>query len=46
VGFAIKFFGGFNRENPLLRDLAVISKAENEEDYVIELFSVNRLSDV
>jgi hypothetical protein len=43
VGFAIKFFGGPDRENSLLGDLAVIGKVKDKEDYVIELFSVNRL---
>jgi hypothetical protein len=45
VGFVIKFFGGPNGENPLLGDLAVIGEAEDEEDYVVELFSANRLPD-
>ena len=45
VGFAIKFFGGPNGENPLLGDLAVIGEAEDEEDYVVEPFSANRLPD-
>jgi hypothetical protein len=45
VGFAIKFFGGPDGENLLLGDLAVIGKVEDEEDYVIESFSANRLSD-
>jgi hypothetical protein len=45
VGFAIKFFSGPDRENPLLGDLAVISKAEDEENYVIEPFNANRLPD-
>jgi hypothetical protein len=43
VGFAIKFFGGLNKENPLLGDLAVISETENKKDYVVEPFSANRL---
>ena len=46
VGFAIKFFGGPNEENPLLGNLAVIGKAENEKDYMVKLFSANRLPDV
>jgi hypothetical protein len=45
VGFAIKFFSGFNRENPLLGNLAVINKVKDKEDYVIKLFSVNKLPD-
>jgi hypothetical protein len=45
VRFAIKFFGGPNRENPLLGDLAVINKVKDEEDYVVKPFSVNRLPD-
>jgi hypothetical protein len=45
VGFAIKFFSGFNKKNPLLGDLAVISKIKNEKDYVIEPFNVNKLPD-
>jgi hypothetical protein len=45
VGFAIKFFSGLNGKNPLLGDLAVISKAEDEEDYMVEPFSANRLPD-
>jgi hypothetical protein len=45
VRFAIKFFDGPDGENPLLGDLAVIDKTEDEEDYVIEPFSANRLSD-
>jgi hypothetical protein len=45
VGFAIKFFGGPNKENLLLGNLAVISKIENKEDYVVEPFSANRLPD-
>jgi hypothetical protein len=45
VGFAIKFFGGPNGENLLFGNLAVIGEAEDEEDYVVEPFSVNRLPD-
>jgi hypothetical protein len=45
VGFAIKFFSGFNRENPLLGNLAVIGKVKDEENYIVELFSANRLPD-
>jgi hypothetical protein len=45
VGFVIKFFGGLNEENPLLGDLAVINKVKNEENYVMEPFSANRLPD-
>jgi hypothetical protein len=45
VEFAIKFFNGLNEENLLLGDLAVIGKIENEKDYVIEPFNVNRLPD-
>jgi hypothetical protein len=46
VGFAIKFFGDFNRENPLFGDLAVIGEIENKEDYMVKPFSANRLPDV
>jgi hypothetical protein len=46
VRFAIKFFSGFNRENLLFGDLAVISEIENKKDYVMKLFSANRLSDI
>jgi hypothetical protein len=46
VGFAIKFFGGPNGKNLLLGDLAVINEIEDEEDYVVEPFSANRLPDV
>jgi hypothetical protein len=45
VGFAIKFFSGPDRENPLLGDLAVIGKAEDKEDYMVKPFSANRLPD-
>jgi hypothetical protein len=45
VGFAIKFFSDLDRENPLLGDLAVISEIEDKEDYVVKLFSANRLPD-
>jgi hypothetical protein len=45
VRFAIKFFGGLNRENSLLGDLAVIGKIEDKEDYVIKSFSANKLPD-
>jgi hypothetical protein len=45
VGFAIKFFGGPNGKNPLLGDLAVINKAKNKKDYVIEPFNANKLPD-
>jgi hypothetical protein len=46
VGFVIKFFGGSDGENLLFGDLAVIGEVEDEEDYVVELFSANRFSDV
>jgi hypothetical protein len=46
VRFAIKFFGGLDRKNPLLEDLAVIGKVKNEKDYVIKSFSANRLPDI
>jgi hypothetical protein len=45
VRFAIKFFNGPNRENPLLGNLAVISKVKDKKNYVIKLFSANRLPD-
>jgi hypothetical protein len=45
VGFAIKFFSGPDKENLLLGNLAVISKVKDKKDYVVELFSVNRLPD-
>jgi hypothetical protein len=45
VGFAIKFFNDFNRENLLLGDLAVIGEVKDEKDYMVKLFSVNRLPD-
>jgi hypothetical protein len=46
VRFAIKFFGGPNRENLLLGNLAVINKVKNEKDYVIKLFNANRLPNI
>jgi hypothetical protein len=45
VRFAIKFFSGLNEENLLLGDLAVIGKVKDKKNYVIKLFSVNKLSD-
>jgi hypothetical protein len=45
VRFAIKFFNDSNEKNPLLGNLAVISKIKNEKDYVIKPFNVNRLPD-
>jgi hypothetical protein len=45
MGFAIKFFGGPNKKNLLLGDLAVINKIKDKEDYVIEPFNANRLPD-
>jgi hypothetical protein len=45
VRFAIKFFNGFNGENPLLGNLAVINKIKDKKDYVIKPFSINRLLD-
>jgi hypothetical protein len=46
VKFAIKFFNGFNEENPLLGNLAVISEIKDKEDYMVKLFNINKLSDV
>jgi hypothetical protein len=43
VEFAIKFFNGPNGKNLLLGNLAVISKAKNKKDYVIEPFNANKL---
>jgi hypothetical protein len=43
VRFAIKFFNGPDRENLLLGDLAVIGKAKDKKDYMVKLFSANRL---
>jgi hypothetical protein len=45
VRFVIKFFSDFNRENPLLGNLAVIGKVKDKKDYVIKLFNANKLPD-
>jgi hypothetical protein len=46
VGFAIKFFSGPNKKNPLLENLAVISEIKDKKDYIMKLFSANKLPDV